>query len=137
MSRAGKGVYLIRDLRVTASIRLCRSAICFRQRRALNFVDKTLDHERIDAAQSVGFCYEERLEVERRGRAYSPDENGIFKPLEESTELNLRVSQWIDTSVGKVEFYLRADNVTNALVEPQLGLAAPGRWIKGGFAASF
>ncbi len=68
-------------------------------------------------------------EIEYRGRAYSPDEAGFFVPLETSTQLNLSASLPVGRSA---ELYLNADNITDALVEPQIGLPGPGRTLRGG-----
>lgn len=73
-----------------------------------------------------------RLEANGRGRAYSLDGEG-FSPLPQSLAFNAEASYSFALS-GKleVETYLRADNLGDSLVEPQLGLPAPGRWIRGG-----
>jgi iron complex outermembrane receptor protein len=72
-------------------------------------------------------------ELEHRGRAYSLDETGAFVPLEVSTQLNLSASLPIGNGA---ELYINADNLTDTLVEPQIGLPAPGRSVRGGFRVS-
>ncbi len=66
------------------------------------------------------------------GRAYSLDDNDQFVPLKTSLTFNVRVSQRIDLAPRSVELFVRADNVTNEVVLPQLGLPAAGRTVSGG-----
>lgn len=76
-----------------------------------------------------------QAEIVHRGRAFSQDEDNRFVPLEVSTVLNLRLGYDIAGLVDagrRIEVFLRADNVFDTVVEPQLGLPAAGRWISGG-----
>lgn len=66
------------------------------------------------------------------GRAYSLNDNNQFVPLKTSLTFNVRVSQRIDLAPRSVELFVRADNVTNQVVLPQLGLPAAGRTVSGG-----
>jgi len=66
------------------------------------------------------------------GRAYSLSDNDQFVPLKTSLTINVRVSQRIDLAPRSVELFVRADNVTNEVVLPQLGLPAAGRTVSGG-----
>lgn len=78
--------------------------------------------------------------VEHRGRAYTLADDDRFVPLDISTTLNLRLAYDLAQSspkLNRLELFLRADNVTDAIVEPQLGLPAAGRWISGGIRAAF
>ena len=87
----------------------------------------------IDYVGPSGF--EAGVEIDHTGRAYSADAAGSLVPLEVSTQLNLRLAFNLDrafTSLPSSQLYVRADNLTDAFVEPQLGLPAAGRWIRGG-----
>ncbi len=66
------------------------------------------------------------------GRAYSLNDNDQFVPLKTSLTWNVRVSQSIDLAPRSVELFVRADNVTDEVVLPQLGLPAAGRTVSGG-----
>ncbi len=66
------------------------------------------------------------------GRAYSLNDNDQFVPLKTSLTFNVRVSQKIDLAPRSVELFIRADNVTDQVVLPQLGLPAAGRAVSGG-----
>lgn len=72
-------------------------------------------------------------ELQYTGLAYSPNDDNEMVRLEPSAVLNLRLayrfSPWDDTMA---QIYLRVNNATDALVQPQLGLPAPGREILGG-----
>jgi iron complex outermembrane receptor protein len=74
------------------------------------------------------------IEVLHTGRAFSVNEAGFFEPLEISTQLNLHAAYPLP--LKNVALYVRADNVTDVLAEPQIGLPAPGRSIKVGFRAA-
>ena len=78
--------------------------------------------------QGTGFT----VEGVYTGRAYSLNDNDQFQPLETSLTFNVRVSQRIDLSARSVELFVRADNVTDEVVLPQLGLPAAGRTVSGG-----
>ncbi|MEO1014366.1 MAG: TonB-dependent receptor [Pseudomonadota bacterium] len=78
-----------------------------------------------------------RIEARQRGRAYAPVDDG-FEPLPRSTEINLEASYTAPLKgVSSLELFVRADNVNDALVEPQFGLPAPGRWVRGGVRMAF
>jgi iron complex outermembrane receptor protein len=75
------------------------------------------------------------VELDHTGRAYSANPTGTLVPLEISTQLNARLAFNLDRafpSLPPSQIYIRADNLTDTFVEPQLGLPAPGRWIRGG-----
>lgn len=73
-----------------------------------------------------------RGEVSQRGRAYAPFDDG-FTQLPRSTEINLEASYVIALKgPSSLEVFVRVDNLNDALVEPQFGLPAPGRWVRGG-----
>ncbi|MEM9494695.1 MAG: TonB-dependent receptor [Pseudomonadota bacterium] len=81
-----------------------------------------------------------RMEILHRGRAFALDEANALTPLRKSTAFNLVLSYAFERSNARLksgEIYLRADNVTDALIEPQLGLPAPGRQVRAGIGFSF
>jgi len=73
------------------------------------------------------------LELTWRGQAFSFTDFGTFVALNRSAQLNLEVNY----ARGPALFYVRLDNVSNAFVEPQLGLPAPGRWLRGGIRIAY
>ena len=77
-----------------------------------------------------------RIEALHRGRAFGQDRNDAFIALPRSTQINAEISYRFQRGDGSLEIYLRGDNLTDALVEPQLGLPDPGRWIKSGIRGS-
>ena len=77
-----------------------------------------------------------RIEAMHRGRAFGQDRNDAFIALPRSTQINAEISYRFQRGDGSLEIYLRGDNLTDALVEPQLGLPDPGRWIKSGIRGS-
>jgi iron complex outermembrane receptor protein len=88
----------------------------------------------IDYTGASGFAA--GVEIDRTGRAYSANAEGTLVPLEVSTQLNVRLAFNLDrafTVLPWSQIYARADNLTDAVVEPQLGIPAAGRWIKAGF----
>jgi iron complex outermembrane recepter protein len=70
------------------------------------------------------------IEVEHIGRAYSADVDGLLVPLPRATSLNWRLYQDIKVGGAKVNVALRVDNLTDSLIEPQLGLPSAGRTIR-------
>ncbi|MGF1455854.1 MAG: TonB-dependent receptor [Alphaproteobacteria bacterium] len=78
-----------------------------------------------------------RLEALRRGRAFSLGDDG-FVALPRSTQVNLELAFAPPLpSRMDVEVFLRANNLADARVEPQLGLPAPGRTVRGGIRIAF
>ena len=73
------------------------------------------------------------------GRAYSLDSTNELVPLPRSVELNARIGYRLDGLVQRVsaELFARVDNLTDALVVPQLGLPGPGRMFRIGLKLSF
>lgn len=71
------------------------------------------------------------------GRSYSLNEDDQFIPLDRSLALNLRASQTFNLTPRRtLEVFVRADNVTDEVVLPQLGLPGAGRMVSGGVKAS-
>ena len=86
---------------------------------------------RVDYDHPSGFST--ALEAEHVGRAWSADENGALLALERSTALNWRLAYGLELLQEREgELFLHVDNVTDTLVESQLGLPAPGRTIRVG-----
>ena len=71
------------------------------------------------------------VEAQHTGRAFATDVNA-FAPLPRATTLNAELSYTLTGPDGPIEVYLRADNLNDALVEPQFGLPAGGRLLRGG-----
>ena len=76
------------------------------------------------------------LEALHRGRAFSLDLNDVFVPLARSTSFNAEIAYAFTVTQGKIDLFLRADNVTDALIEPQLGLPGSGRLVRAGVRVS-
>ncbi len=74
------------------------------------------------------------VEAQYTGRAYSADVNGVLVALPRSTAVNLRLGQRVAVAQRGVELFVRADNIADALIMPQLGLPAPGRTMRIGLA---
>ena len=71
------------------------------------------------------------LEAELVDGAWSPDDSGTLVPLGHSAALDFRIGRRVHMGSGhEAEIYLRADNLTDTLIVPQLGLPAPGRTIR-------
>ncbi|MEM1094403.1 MAG: TonB-dependent receptor [Bacteroidota bacterium] len=71
------------------------------------------------------------------GRAWGLGEDNAFVALPRAMQLNLRVGRRVQVGSVFAEVYARADNLTDALVLPQLGLPAPGRALMAGLNVSF
>ena len=92
---------------------------------------------RIGLAYSAPIGLQAAIEAEHVGSAYSADAADILVPLKKSTILNLRVAWRFDLRPGRGELFLNVDNAADTYVEPQIGLPAPGRWIRVGFRLGF
>lgn len=78
------------------------------------------------------------VETVYTGKAYSLDESNTFVPLDPSLAINVRVEQRVElTDAQALSVFVRADNVTDATVLPQLGLPDAGRSVSGGVQFSF
>lgn len=73
-----------------------------------------------------------RLEAQHFGRAYSADPSGRLVPLERSTSVNWRLGYGFEMREQRLELFVRVDNIGDVLIEPQLGLPAPGRSVRVG-----
>lgn len=76
------------------------------------------------------------FETLHRGRAFSLDQNDVFVPLARSTSFNAEVAYAFAAAEREIDLFLRADNLTDALIEPQLGLPGSGRLIRAGVRVS-
>ncbi|MDH5805929.1 MAG: TonB-dependent receptor, partial [Gemmatimonadota bacterium] len=74
-----------------------------------------------------------RFESVYTGVAYSPDDQNSFLRLDPSLVINARFGYTFHlTDTHTLEMFIRGDNLTDAVVLPQLGLPAQGRTISGG-----
>lgn len=73
-----------------------------------------------------------RIELRHTGEAIDLDAHGDARPLPSSTEINLRGRWILWQSAGGHSWSLTAavDNLTNAVITPQLGLPLPGRTLR-------
>lgn len=79
-------------------------------------------------------------ELLHTGRAYSLNDEDQFVSLNRSTAVNLRFSYDLSHLVPgskKAEAFIRINNLSDTLVEPQIGLPSAGRWVKAGFNFKF
>lgn len=79
-------------------------------------------------------------EILHQSGAVSLNDFDEFVPLEDSTALNLRLAYGLENifpALDHGEIFIRADNVFDTVVEPQLGLPGAGRWVSGGLSLAF
>ncbi|MEL6543198.1 MAG: TonB-dependent receptor [Myxococcota bacterium] len=77
------------------------------------------------------------LEAFLRDRAYSLTSDG-FERLPGSTQFNVRVAyRFRPAAFVGLSVFARVDNILDTTVVPQLGLPAPGRWIRAGLQLEF
>ncbi len=94
--------------------------------------------EKPDLLASVRLAYAPKsgfsaaVEAEHVGSAYSADAAGVVVPLESSTSINLQAAYSLALGPGTAELFVHVDNLTDTLIEPQIGLPAPGRWFRSG-----
>lgn len=72
------------------------------------------------------------VEAQHYGRAYSAGPDGAMVPLQRSTSLNWRIAHGFAVEDRRIEPFVHIENITDTLVEPQLGLPAPGRSVRFG-----
>jgi iron complex outermembrane receptor protein len=70
------------------------------------------------------------VELLYTGRAYSADADGVLVALPRSASLNLRLSQRISFGGAAATVFVRADNLFDSRIVPQIGLPAPGRSLR-------
>lgn len=93
---------------------------------------------RLAATYNPGLGPNASVEAEYLGAAYSPGEDGFVR-LDPALALNVRVGYRLGlTWLGAMgEGFARINNVTDAVVVPQLGLPGPGREVQVGLKLSF
>lgn len=69
------------------------------------------------------------IRVQHLGRAYSADETGDLVALDRSTSVDLQVSYSIAVGRLPAQVFVRADNVGDEVITPQLGLPGAGRTV--------
>jgi iron complex outermembrane receptor protein len=94
---------------------------------------------RLEAKYQLGEYTTFGLLVVHRGEAQSIDANGFFQKTNVATTFNIELNHQImmvQDGIGAAVF-MRADNLTDAFVEPQLGLPEGGRSILTGIEVQF
>lgn len=91
---------------------------------------------RLAATYNPGRGLNTTLEGVYTGVAYSPTDDG-FARLDPALVLNARIGSRSDLWGTTGEIILRVDNITDAVVLPQLGLPGPGREFKIGLKIAF
>ncbi len=76
-----------------------------------------------------------RVDLRHRGRAYTPSTDGVL-PLPRATTVDVDLSYRREGAAGAMELFVRGENLSDALVEPQFGLPAPGRMVSAGLRLS-
>lgn len=94
---------------------------------------------RATAEYQVGARTMAGLAVVHRGEAKSQDAAGAFQDLAAATRVDMSLRHLFTRADGgtDIEAYLRIDNLTDAFIEPQLGLPDPGRRVTVGLRAAF
>jgi len=72
------------------------------------------------------------IRLQHLGRAYSADDTGALVPLNRSTSIDLQLSYALPAFDRHAQIFMRADNLADELITPQLGLPGPGRTIWAG-----
>lgn len=75
------------------------------------------------------------VETQLFGRAYSLNEDNVMEPLGAAALVNLRLRHLFRlprSAASYAETFVRADNLTDAVYLPQIGLPAPGRTVQAG-----
>ncbi len=86
---------------------------------------------RLAASYNPGRGPNATVEAVYTGVAYAPDADG-FARLDPSLVLNLRAGYRLTAWAVSAEAFARVNNVTDAVVLPQLGLPGPGRALQAG-----
>ena len=87
---------------------------------------------RLAATYNPGLGPNATAEAVYTGVAFSPEGPDAFARLDPALVLNLRVGYRIAVRVVSAELFARVNNVTDAVVLPQLGLPGPGRELQAG-----
>ena len=93
------------------------------------------EHEAMLAVDWAPAGFDMRAELRRTGSAVDLAPDGTKAVLAAATEINLRAALPIMRFAdgGHLSFTAAADNLTNAVIAPQLGLPQPGRALRFGF----
>ena len=91
---------------------------------------------RLAATYNPGRGVNATVETVYTGVAYSPDGDGYAR-LAPALVLNTRLGSRAERWGVATEFVLRVDNITDAVVLPQLGLPGPGREFSIGLKLAF
>lgn len=86
---------------------------------------------RLAATYNPGLGVNGTVEAVYSGVAYSPTDDG-FTRLDPSLVLNVRAGYRLFVGSVSAEVFARVNNITDAVVLPQLGLPAPGREVQAG-----
>lgn len=87
---------------------------------------------RLAATYNPGLGPNATVEAAYTGVAYSPDAPDSFARLDPSFVLNARVGYRAAVRMVAAEVFARVNNITDAVVLPQLGLPGPGREVQAG-----
>jgi iron complex outermembrane receptor protein len=87
---------------------------------------------RLAATYNPGLGPNATAEAVYTGVAFSPDAPGSFARLDPALVLNLRAGYRFVVRTVSAELFVRVNNVTDAVVLPQLGLPGPGREVQAG-----
>ena len=87
---------------------------------------------RLAATYNPGLGPNATAEAVYTGIAYSPDGPGSFARLDPALVLNLRAGYRFALQGVSAELFARVNNITDAVVLPQLGLPGPGREVQAG-----
>jgi iron complex outermembrane receptor protein len=87
---------------------------------------------RLAATYNPGLGPNATVEAVYTGVAFSPEAPGSFARLDPALVLNLRAGYRFAVRAVSAELFARVNNVTDAVVLPQLGLPGPGREVQAG-----
>lgn len=91
----------------------------------------------LNAAYQLGARTTLGIDVVHRGEARSQDGSGNFQRVDPATQVDIAFTYMLYGKSGEnaLSLYVRADNVTDVFVEPQLGLPGAGRTFRVGLQA--
>lgn len=89
---------------------------------------------RLDYAHRTGLST--AIEASHVGRAFSVDPVGVLIPLARSTSVDVRLVYPVKVGNVAGRFFVNFENLTDSVIETQLGLPAPGRSIRFGLTIS-
>lgn len=143
------GVEIVGQVMALENMRLSGNLTWAKHRRKRETVDNTVRRlylsdrpnwlARLDAKYQLGTQTTFGLSVVHRGEAQSIDADGFFQKTGAATTFNVELNHQfiaVQDDFGAV-FFIRADNLTDAFVEPQLGLPEAGRSVLAGIEVQF